>query len=370
MKENNSSFINMLGGHLMTIKKNYLQGLGAIFLGVCVSGLIALFGGCTKETTPPTDLSRAGWICDSQASKVMKYKIDGSEKLLEVDSGRLLFPQDVAVDTRDGSCWVADTYNRRVVKLSASNGEFLVWTTPSDWFRLTSVAVDRTNGNLWIADHDRGEVHVIDENAGFIATITGFRYPFHLAVDQNDGGCWVADQGSPNFLCKIPAGLTGTVDRSGVQTIYIEAAGLFFCTPEEGSGGVWTSEVSGENYQVGRYDAGGNLLGGISGLTTPGALALDEGRGVVWVCDNDSGILYRVGSNLTGVSDIAALSPVQLVGFSTIVDMAVDRETGNLWVVDRSANQVVIVSPAGDQRLVTLTGFEEPSSVSLMDVQE
>jgi sugar lactone lactonase YvrE len=355
----------------MARRKNYLTVFLLIAVGICTLWLIMSLGGCGKEqTTPPPDLNRAGWVCDSSASKVMKYKIDGSEKLLEIDSARFLFPQDISVDTRDGSCWVADTYNRRVVKLSASDGEFITWTMQSDWFRLTSVAVDGASGNLWIADHDRGEVHIIDQNAQFIATITGFNYPFHLAVDQNDGGCWVADQGSPNFVCKLPAGLTGTVNRGDVQTVYFEALGLFFCVPEEGNGGVWTCEASGENYQIGRYDAGGNLLGGISGLTNPGALALDEGRGVVWICDNDSGILYRVNSDLTGVKDITGLSPVQLTGFSTIVDMAVDRATGNLWVVDCGANQVVIVSPAGDERLVTLTGFEEPRSVSLMDVEE
>lgn len=339
----------------------------------CAVLAFVLLGGCDEDGAgngppPPPDPNQAGWVCSTNTDEVVKFTIDGSEELLRVDGDRFFFPRDIAVDMRDGAVWVADRYNNRLVRVTA-DGLFDVWTEPMEHFRPSSVSVDDSNGNVWVTDKDRSQVLIFDEDAELLCTITGFNFPFHLMVDQSDGGCWVADEGYPtSFVCKLPAGLTGTVARGGVQTVYFEADGVFFCVAEEASGGVWVSLLMGDDYLVGRYNSSGNPVGGITGLGEPSALALDEGRGILWISDNSTGKLYRIESDLSGMEAIENLALSELGGFFEISDIAVNRNNGDAWVADKGSNEVGIVKADGSEILVTLTGFSDPHSVALRDV--
>jgi len=319
---------------------------------------------------PPQDPNAAGWVCSTNSNEIIKYSIDGSEELLVVDGSRFFFPRDIAVDMRDGAVWVADRYNNRLVRVRA-DGSLAVWTEWMQHFRPSSVSVDSSNGNVWATDKDRSQVLIFNEQGELLCTITDFGFPFHLMVDQSDGGCWVIDEGSPTpFICKIPVGLTGTVSRTTVQTVYFEVGEVYFCVPEEATGGVWVSLKSGDDYQVNRYDSTGNVVGSVRGLGEPSALAVDEERDILWISDNLTGTVYRIASSLSTTDTIVNLALSQLGGFTEICDIALNRGNGQVWVADRGANQVKIVKEDGSEALVTLTGFDEPFSVALRDVVE
>ena len=55
-------------------------------------------------------------------------------------------------------------------------------------------------GAVWVADYNNHQVVKLDSKGTGLKRISGFSYPFSLAVDPVSGTVWVADTGSDKIV--------------------------------------------------------------------------------------------------------------------------------------------------------------------------
>ncbi|MCK4390439.1 MAG: PKD domain-containing protein [Desulfobacterales bacterium] len=186
-----------------------------------------------------------------------------------------------------------------------------------------SVAVNGTDGVFWVADDGRDKVYrfepdvtdgfTIGSESGSYTEIAGFSNPTHVAVDETDGTCWVAD-------------------KSNHQAVKLAENG--------------TAE-----------------LVRVSGFDDPTRVAVNQTDGSVWVADKDHRQIVRLSAD--GTLELARAGGFHYYDFG----LAVDSQTGQCWVTDTGNDDLKRLSPNGTQ-VSRKGGFYDPYDVDVISGED
>jgi len=102
-------------------------------------------------------------------------------------------PQNVSVNSADGSCWVGGYAD--VAHLSADGVE--LWRSTGDPFNLRAVSVNSADGSCWVGGFAGNGDHVahLSADGAYLGEEFVTRYLTSLSVNPTDGSCWVGDNG-------------------------------------------------------------------------------------------------------------------------------------------------------------------------------
>lgn len=274
-------------------------------------GTKALFRGDMRGVVVD-DAARRLYVANSQVGTIEVFDLSGAHQLtigaLGHGDGRFLDgPRQLTV-TPDGHVWGADYAARRVQEFTSDGafaGSFPDPPQPPDPAGLASargVAVDRANGDILVADNWNQRVQRFSASGSLLAVFgergsfppAGMNYPRSVAVDPETRNVWVANyEGDPDLM---------VYTRDFQQVRHIE-------TPR------FVNDVEiadGRAYVVVRHN--------------------DTADGTVLVYDTSTGALLET----------CCADPL-----SFLRGVAVDRETGNLWLTSDTSNRVFVVSEAG-----------------------
>ena len=284
-------------------------------------GTKALFRGDMRGLVV-NDATRRLYVANSQVGTIEVFDLSGDHLStfggLGHGGGRFLDGPRQLTITPDGHVWAADYAARRVQEFSGAGafvGSFPDPPQPPDPAGLASargVAVDRATGDILVADNWNQRVQRFSSSGSLLAVFgergsfppTGMNYPRSVAVDPATRNVWVANyEGDPDLMVFTPA----------FQQVMRIQTPRFVNDVEI---------VGGRAYVVVRHNA------------------LADGS--VLVFDTTTGALLR-----TCCTD----------RLSYLRGVAVDTETGNLWLTSDTSNRVFVVNGSGGLiRTLNVTG--------------
>jgi DNA-binding beta-propeller fold protein YncE len=274
-------------------------------------GTKALFPGDMRGLVV-NDAAGRLYVANSQVGTIEVFDLSGAHLstfgALGHGDGRFLDGPRQLTITPDGHVWGADYAARRVEEFTGGGafvGSFPDPPQPPDPAGLASargVTVDRATGDILVADNWNQRVQRFSSNGSLLAVFgergsfppTGMNYPRSVAVDPATRNVWVANyEGDPDLMVFTP---------DFQQVMHIE-------TPRFVND---VEIVGGRAYVVVRHNGSAD--------------------GFVLVFDTTTGALLR-----TCCTD----------HLSYLRGIAVDTETGNLWLTSDTSNRVFVVSGGG-----------------------
>ncbi len=236
----------------------------------------------------------------------------------------------VAIDPTDGSLWVADRSIDAIIHFGTNGTELarLPITDPTD------IVVD--GDTLWVGR--RYALTHFSKDGGLLADITGFSYtPTGLAVDSSAGVIWVADRYNDRVV-RIDRAVPSGYDIGKARGFHSVVTG--FDDPLDialaADGSVWVSDLY--HREVVHLAADGSTLARIKGFSSPSSLVM--GQDVLWVANYAT--VVRLAATVADGYDISTDTGSHMLveGFSEVTDVAIDSSSGDVWVIDQSAQKV------------------------------
>ena len=276
-------------------------------------------------------------------------------------SGQFQSPIGVAVDQASGDVYVADSGNARVQKFSGTGTFIAAWgygvtdgtavsqvctgscqagipgSGAGQFSNPTSVAVDSSggasNGDVYVGDLSNNVISKFDSNGNFLLTIDGSTAPqghfqslVGIAVDQS-GHVWAADDG------------TDIINEFDDQGNFIPGSGW-----NDTYGQTVTIAVDSTNNAV--YLIRGTLATERWTLTGGGETTIDGGSGAALAVDPASGNLFvDHGSDVTIYDASGTMIDSFTLTTSSSQGLAFGTTAGNVYVADRTANNVTFYGP-------------------------
>lgn len=242
------------------------------------------------------------WIADTDAIRIKKLSSTGKE-LLTID--KVLDnqqPISVAVDPKDGSCWAATATT--LYKFSAEGKQIL----KKEGFNEPSLIVNPKNSECWIADSNNARIVKLSPDGKELAvmTVEGISQPKSISINPDNDTCWVLDPFSMNAVKLSADGkvlVKASVSPPGGATIATSVSA-------SSDGGCWVSIVvdfTKPNQDiVVKLSADGKLTGTYAGFAMPSTVCFDPKDKGCWVADSNNGKIVKLSAtgqkilNLTG----------------------------------------------------------------------
>ncbi|MEE9464314.1 MAG: hypothetical protein V3W14_01905 [Candidatus Neomarinimicrobiota bacterium] len=305
--------------------------------------------------------SEAGtiWVVDSDQATVTKYTNLGH--LVLTSDHDFVRPRAVANNiNEDYGCYVADYGAGEVVRLDANGNALTVFPSLPNTIDL---AIHEQTNTLWVLVEGDSSLVVYNtrEPAVRIHQVFGFFNPRTITINQSSGAVWIGDVGNSsvvqlNAIATPPDTISAsntTIFRETLGTPYLNAptglgtlnqtsAVLYVADMNDGEVERFTYSSVTENYS--RSTA-------VDGFSKPYRVSPNN-KGEVWVLNSDGNIHYFLESNIN-----AAPIPIGSYSFSNPQSMAVDEETGEVWIGDNGTHQIVkVLSP--DILAVVISGVD------------
>ena len=307
---------------------------GAAFLAAAVLSCNGDDGGTTP--TPPSGGGAGVWVADKDAT-VNKFSHAGAP--LAAASG-FEWPVDVSVRQADGVAWVADTNGGSVTKVSDTGSTLKKVTAP--FSAPCAVSVNESDGSCWVADRDGHRVYRLDANGDVQVNKGGFNTPADVSCYAGDGACWVVDGGNDRVV-KLGADGSRKFDRRVMAPVAVAV--------DERNGGCWVACFT----TVVKYSASGNKERELTGFSGIYGLAVSPSDGSVVVADEKRVVKYDASGNRKW----------QKGGFTFAFRVDINKDDGSDWVSDVVAKKVVKLSSGGEQLLTISTGLSIPTGVDV-----
>jgi len=301
------------------------------------------------------------WVVDKVRSEVIKFTSRG-EKMLSASRS---LQNPVAVTRFRGKfygCYVADHDAGQIVELDEEGQTVATFPNIPN---VKDLAINRETSTLWAisVSDDEPRLTVIDtDTESIVKQFKGLRHPNAITINQNRQEVWIADYGYEqddrviqinirDFLIDLPDSLT-SLYATIFEGNFNYPSSLSVRDAEEAT--VYIADTNDDEVERLTYNpANGEYYSSIP-------VALGEGTkpfkvrvtdtGLVWVLNLNRNILYFLESNPS------QQTPIGSYAFSDPHAMAIDQETGNVWIGDNGRHQVVEISSA-DSVGVKISGF-------------
>ena len=210
-----------------------------------------------------------------------------------------------------------------------------------------AVAVEQDFGPIWVAD-DGGTVWRVDPSAVEPLALPGLNRPFTIALDPLDQSAWVCDRSGPSGSVHhfdalggaLPGTIGGLLEPSGIATDPLDGA-------------MWVTERSGD--RVRRYSRLGIPLGARP-LPKPSRIAVDSSSGEAWITSATTGWVWRVSPGVAVLDSLRLASPIGI---------ALDWRRRTAWVADAQAGQLVGIDMDTRAIRVRIAGIAEAYDVAV-----
>lgn len=306
------------------------------------------------------------WIVDSVDPRVSKYTARGDTVL----SATFSFQKPVAVANNIDEfygCYVADHDAGQIVKLDEKGRNVQSFSMIPDIPNVIDLAIHRDTRTLWAisVSDDEPRLTVIDTyTESVIKQVKGLYQPSAIIINQNRGDVWISDYGDVDRIIQIDISdfLDDPPDSisSANATIFEEN----FNSPsslsvrDAADATVYITDTNDDEVERLVYnDADEEYYPGIpidlsdSGAKQPKPFKVRvTDTGLVWVLNLDRSILFFPENNPS------QQTPIGSYAFADPHAMAIDPETGNVWIGDNGRHQVVEISSA-DSVGVEISGF-------------
>lgn len=281
---------------------------------------------------------RVLWVLDQSGGGPLLVGPDAGSVVARPGAGR---PTDLAVHPVTGEVVSVDFFAGRVERFDRRGAARAAGRPGTS---VLSVAWALPGDSAWVGGFDPSVVLLLPPDLGAPAEAdTGYGGPEDLAWDPVRRALWVADSQLGRLYHRRADGAVDTLSGFGVP---------FSVAVEEGSGDAWLIDRG--RRVVHRVDGvADTLLWTVGGFAGPYQL-LPAGDGGVWVSDNLSGRITRLGPDGTTARVLS--------GFDAPTGLALDPLTGDLWVTDARRGELLRVGPTGDIR-ARLGGFDGPFAV-------
>ncbi|RKY03626.1 hypothetical protein DRP77_05735 [Candidatus Poribacteria bacterium] len=288
------------------------------------------------------------------------WLVDQGGQIIRVTAENKIDPQVIsgfkqpvvaAVNPSDGSLWVADSAAQVLVKFGADKTQKAMIkgiVTPS------SISLNPVDGSVWVGMENG--VAKFDASGKQIFKIGGIREAY-VAVNPNDGTCWVTDAGRSGN----PPGKVLKLGPDGSQLLVIdkgftEPKGVAVY-PKDGS--AWVVDSQGN--KVVKLDANGNTVVTLDNLNFPTCVAVNWKDGTAWISTQD-GRLLKVSPDGKVIKEIQC----QTIGIMFPLFVAVDSYTGSVWVIDTIMRQVIKLDENGTPKIqIPRQILQRPSYVAV-----
>lgn len=291
------------------------------------------------------------WVVDTWSDQVIKLTFDG----LHVLSRTRGFYRPTTISAgrfQEGAVWVTDFYNSRLVKVSKKGEQEIVYSGVSgiEFNDISCIAVNENNGDLWIADQGNRRVVMIDTSGGGIIS-QGHPGPVSLSVNNLTGECWVADVKSKTVAKIVPkVGSIPDVFGGFENPVYLSV------NPREGT--CWVADST----RVFKLLSDGTpAIPAINGFVHAAFVSVNSLTGECWVLDKRPGknnsVLVKLGNGGERLLDGVG-------AFTSPNAIAVNPFDGSCLVSDTGNRRIVRISTDGEV-LSELSGFYWPWGVAI-----
>ena len=322
---------------------------------VCFDDDFGSPGSNTGRFDIPTDLAVSKdngdiYVVDSDNNRVQKFESDGDYDNLEFGSDRsnddeyLGTPSAIAIDRESDYIYVADTTTDSI-SVFDKDGDFKFnfgrsGSSDDEFDNPSGMVIDDSNQMLYVADTDNNRIKIYE-------LTDGDNCPSGTDEVENDEVCFVDDfgsSGSGDGRFNEPAGLT-----------YDEDNDLLYVADTENNRIQVFEIISGNNCPSGTDE----IIDGVcfveefgsSGSTdgrfnSPSGLAIDENSGILYVADTDNNRIQML--SVTGGSSSDTLSFSDKFGssgndedeFDKPADLAINNNGDKLYVADSENNRI------------------------------
>ncbi|MCB9474352.1 MAG: hypothetical protein H6678_11125 [Candidatus Delongbacteria bacterium] len=258
--------------------------------------------------------------------------------------------------------------------LSSTMGDTVRWTAPDTtlnaWIAVSAtdswgnsasdtleVRVYSEIGCVWILDAGAGRVVKLSAEGDPLLEIPGLNEPGDIGLDSENRRLWVSELNPPALKA---------FDLQGTQLLDLAET---FGRPSRiqvwpRTGSVYVMDEDSARISEVRFNGepGERVL---DGLDRPGAMAIHQRTGMLWIADAGSNQVWQVPETYSGaVSAADSLTGVRAHnGFLYPYDLSVEDSTGACWVVDKNAARLYRFLADGLDSL-TVSGFDNPVAVS------
>ena len=241
-----------------------------------------------------------------------------------------------SVDPRDGSCWVADGGHWRpetgdmvggaAVKFDGNGMELLEVAGVS---QPQEVAVDPADGSCWIGDYGAGEVIHVSAEGAELWRGGGFLNPASLSVNASDGSCWVADRGLYDGTVQGFVGSALVHLRSDGTEVWRSGnfASVRAVAVDPNDGSCWVADAAeplGGGGALIHLSANGTEIWREVYADQPWFVSVNPVDGSVWV---------SLQSRVAHIAADGSLVFARDVNMQCVIRLAVDPRDGSCWAV-------------------------------------
>jgi len=285
------------------------------------------------------------WVIDSDYKTVAKYTSNGYKILTANQSFKNPIAVVSNVDELSG-CFVADQGGDMVYKFDY-NGEKL--ESYSNIPHVIDIALYQAARKLWALSYSDNTVTIIDERTGAIEkTITGFYQPTSIEMNQWTGDVWILEEGNNRLIrlntsmgvSSLPATIDSTVTVFSNSFNAPRQACIHYTQDGVVSNRVYVTD-SFDN-QIERFIYRNNRFerDNPADVLSPGPSLI----GILPV--NLVSMMFIVHTNglLELIEEENILMKYPLTGNYTFIKpqvLAIDDNTGECWIGDNGANQLV-----------------------------
>jgi DNA-binding beta-propeller fold protein YncE len=291
----------------------------------------------TDEATPG---DARVWVSDPGWPALLRLSPDGRDVAQAIGVGA---PNGLAYDRASQYVWYTDLNDGQV---GLYDPQVVATNRFSGFSDARELALDAVNESVWITDRQAGRVrHLYPTGAsatpGSIELLDG---PTGIAVDAGDRSVWI---------CENAGGRVRHYDVDGRAISNTEFAAPWRVAVDSVTHVAWVTSL--DRGLVTRIAGNGQALDTLRVASGPLGITLDRDHDRVWIADavGDRVIVVRL-------SDRAAVFTVS--GLHGARDIAVDRTTGEAWVVASTDHAVVRLSPTG-AILQRVSGLGNPTEI-------
>ncbi|MDW7681837.1 MAG: hypothetical protein SCK70_14840, partial [bacterium] len=202
------------------------------------------------------------WVLDNKTNSVHTFIQRGS--LLNSLHG-FSKAEDLDVDRNDGVCWVVDSKRKKLFRIDF---HFKMDSLDLDLHSPTKIAINQRTRQLWLIDSSR-LLKISDQGKIILSISSGLNVPLELAVDENNGNCWVIDWSQSDSRSSV-------IGFSDAGIPFVNISNFKFLNnivvnPYD-NGCIVTDSGTGE---VIRMDANGRIVGKLTNFNYPFGIVID-----------------------------------------------------------------------------------------------
>lgn len=281
------------------------------------------------------------WVIDKGSNELIR--ISGNNDSERATLGGFDAAKSLAIDNKDGSAWVADTENNRVMQVS-EDGKMKLYLIDDEIARPFHIAISSAHRVLWIANSLRQEVIKFSlDDKEELARIRGFNSPHDIVVSAYDDSVWVSDNKSGEIIRLSYEGKILT--RTKCKDFKPDHLAI---NPNDGTCWVTTS-----NNLIAKFSSDGKkVLNKVSGFDLPYMIIINPDDDTLWVSDGKKGVLTKFSS--------AGAVLKRMDNFNRCFGLSeISRKEKTFWLADTGSGEIIKLNTDG-QILARLGGFKQP----------